>query len=553
MPRIILLQAGQAQPFELDRDELFLGRLPECEIQLPSNMISRKHARIFVDGSGFAIEDLNSGNGTFVNGQRITEATLLKHDDRIKIGPMLLRYETERSYASATPPQPKPKPQIELSADDSASAVMGSVENASGFGLTNVQPEAKLKAVLEISRGLAGTIDLEKLLPKILETMFGIFPQADRGCILLRDDRTGNLVPRAVRHRRDEEDASIRLSRTIVKQVMEQKKAILSADAASDDRFKSSESISSLTIHSMMCAPLLNLNGDPIGLINMDSQNPLAQFRKDDLEILVAVAGQAALSYEGARLLTSYVEKQKQDNEMNIARSVQHALLPEHLPTVPGYEFFAFYDAAQAVGGDYYDVISLPDGRIVLAFGDVAGKGVPASLVMSRISSVVRSTTEFVTDAAEAVNRINDHMCARAVEGRFVTFVLVIVDPKNHKLSLVNAGHMSPLIRHPDGTIEEFPQELSGLPIGVMEGYAFDVAERDIAPGETIVIFTDGVSEAMNPENDLYSLERLRDFVSKNSADPTKLGKAIRADVKRFANGQPPNDDITLMVFGRCQ
>jgi serine phosphatase RsbU (regulator of sigma subunit) len=440
---------------------------------------------------------------------------------------------------------------VKISMEEAGSTIMGSVDNAQGFGMLDVQPEAKLKAVLDISRSLAGTVDLDALLPKVLDTLFAVFPHADRGCILLREENGQKMIPRAMKHRRADADDTVKLSRTVLSAVMEQKKAILSADAGSDARFQAAESISSLSIRSMMCVPLIGLNGDVLGVIHIDTQNPMAQFRKDDLEILVAVAGQASLSCESARLLSSYVEKQKQDNEMAIAADVQRALLPDGHPKVAGYEFFTAYEAAQAVGGDYYDIIPLKNGKICLAFGDVAGKGVPASLVMSRIASTVRTTVEFVEVANEAVNRINDHMCAKAVEGRFVTFVLVILDTVNHTMSLANAGHMSPMIRKPDGTIEEFDDAMVGIPLGVMEGFEFELVTRPIAIGETVVIFTDGVSEAMNPEGDLYSLERLRATISGSSARASQLGPIIRADVKKHANGRPQNDDITLMVFGR--
>jgi serine phosphatase RsbU (regulator of sigma subunit) len=333
--------------------------------------------------------------------------------------------------------------------------------------------------------------------------------------------------------------------------VLTDKTGILSADAANDARFQASETISNFTIRSMICVPLLGLDGEPLGIINIDTQNPLKQFRPEDLDVLMAVAGQAALSYENARLAVSYMEKQKQDNEMQIAANVQRALLPEKLPEAPGYEFFASYESAQAVGGDYYDCLLLPNDKVCLAFGDVAGKGVPASLVMSRLSSVVQNTLEFVQSAGEAAERINHHMCANAVEGRFVTFTLTIIDLKTHEMSLVIAGHMSPIIRKADGSVEEFPEEVVGLPLGVADGVPFDVVKRTLQPGETVVIYTDGVSEAMNPESDLYTVERLRDVISKNTSRPSELGKIILADVKKHANGRYQNDDITLMAYGR--
>jgi len=555
MPRIVLLQQGQATPFDLKQGENVIGRLPECDIQINSNMVSRKHARIVCLGEKLTIEDLGSGNGTFINATKVETPSPLKNNDRIKLGPVMFRIEAagepgQEDSSSAVLKQAAKVAAVQLGTDDGNSTIMGAAEHTEGFGLLDVQPQAKLKAILEITRSLAGNHDIEKILPKILDTLFGIFPHADRGVVLLKD-LAGNMVPRAMKHRREDADESVKLSRTIVKNVLEQKKAILSADASSDSQFQASESISALSIRSMMCAPLISMSGEPMGLINIDTLNPLSQFKKEDLDIMIAVAGQASMSYEGARLLQSYVEKQKQDSEMNIARDVQRALLPESLPEVEGYEFYTTYEAAQAVGGDYYDVIPLEDGRVCLAFGDVAGKGVPASLVMSRMSSVVRSMTEFVPDAAQAVYKINNHMCAKAVEGRFVTFVFVLLDTKQHTMSVVNAGHMSPMIRLPDGSIEEFDEATIGVPIGVVEDYPFESVSRTLGPGETVVIYTDGVSEAMNPAGDLYGTETLRNLVSKGSPQVSVLGPAIRADVKRHANGRPQNDDITLMVFGR--
>jgi len=560
MSKLVLLQSGEAVPYELEGQEATLGRHPDCDIQLQSNMVSRKHARVFEEGGQQYVEDLGSGNGTFVNGKKIEGKTLLNHQDRIKVGPLLLRFEskaagpkTPQSSSSAISANAATMAfNLDLASDDDDSVtLMDTVDNSSGFGIMGAQPEAKLKGILEIAKSLAGTVDLESLLPKILDTLFNVFPQADRGCILLKDAETAQMLPRAYKHRRADVDDTVKLSRTILNKVLTEKSGILSADAASDSRFEQSESISSLTIRSMMCVPMLSLDGEPAGVIQLDTQNPLQRFQKEDIDLLLAVAGQAALSYESARLMVSAMEKKKQDDEMEIARGVQQALLPEKLPEIDGYQFFASYDSAQAVGGDYYDCFTLDGDRVCLSFGDVAGKGVPASLVMSRMSSVVQSTVAHVGDVGEAVAAINNHMCANAVEGRFVTYVLVIIDLKTHEMSLVIAGHMSPIIRKADGEFEEFDEESVGLPIGVLEDYPFDVLSRRLDPGEIVVIYTDGVSEAMNPSGDLYTEERVREFVKNGPAAADVLGKDLLADVRRHANGRPQNDDITIMTFGR--
>jgi phosphoserine phosphatase RsbU/P len=549
MATLMLLKDGEAIGFKLADEVTVLGRAPECQIQLDSNMVSRRHAQVTRDKGSYFVEDLGSGNGTFLNGKRIQERTPLKANDRIKLGPMLLRFETSSASRTLSAGE-DPTTGVEISADVT-STIMESADNRTGFGLLQVQPEAKLRAVIEIARGLAGTVDLQAIVPRILDTLFTIFPQADRGCILLKDAETDNMLPVAQKHRKPDADDTVKLSRTILNKVLSERTGILSADATSDSRFEAAASISSLTIRSMMCVPLLGLDGAPMGVINLDTQNVLSRFTKDDLELLLAVAGQAALSYESARLLTSHMEKLKQDSEMAIARNVQHALLPKTLPQAPGYDFYASYDSALAVGGDYYDAMALEDGKICLSFGDVAGKGVPASLVMSRISSVVRSTLQYVDDVGKAIASVNNHMCSSAVEGRFVTYILAVVDTQSHDLQLSIAGHMSPMIRKSDGSIEEFDEESVGVPIGVLENYPYDVLSRPIAPGETVLFYTDGVSEAMNHKSELYGDKRVREFLRKSTGSAAEIGKALLSDVRSHANGRPQNDDITIMIFSR--
>ncbi|MDA1163676.1 MAG: SpoIIE family protein phosphatase [Planctomycetota bacterium] len=571
MATIVLLQEGEAIPYPVGDGESVIGRHPDCTIQLKLNTISRRHARFTKRDGQYYIEDLGSGNGTVVNGTQLEKEKPhpLNHQDRIKFGPMLLRFECEESRPAASAPSapaPAPAPvRIPVGGDDfgvtvnfadeedDEAEIMGTLASTGGgFGMLEVQPEVKLKAVIDITRSLCGETNLDAMLPAILDTLFRVFPHADRGCVLLKDpEKGGEMVPRAFKHRREGEDATVRLSRTILKKVLEEKTGILSADAANDDQFDASESISNLAIRSMMCVPLLDKETEPIGVINIDTMNPVTQFTSEDLDLLMTVAGQAALTYENARLMKSFLEKQKQDGEMNIAQGVQQALLPETLPQPPGWKFYASYDSAQAVGGDYYDAFDLGDGKFVLSFGDISGKGVPGAIIMSRMSSCVQSTLQFTHDPLEAVNAINKHMCANAAEGRFVTYNFVLLDINTNEISLVNAGHMSPMVLKPDGTIDEFPEDSIGLPIGVMEGYPYEVEKRIIDPGETMILFTDGVDEAMNPDGELYTLERMRELIRKGPRDPEELGKILLADVRRHANGRPQNDDITIMIFGR--
>ena len=574
MASLVVQQGEKRISYDLQEGHNLVGRHPDCGISIVQASVSGKHAMITGKDGQFILEDVGSRNGTFVNKQRVAARVKLSHNDMIQFGDAISKFD-DPSAAAATPspataraPAQRPSSatinilsagtltsellSVALNDDTEAdSNIVGEVRSDGRFGGLDVNPEANLKAVLEITNSLAGTVDLDTILPRILDTLFGIFRYADRGCILLRESNSSEMVPRAMKHRREGEDASVRLSRTIVNKVLEQKIGVMSADAAMDSEFSASESIADLKIRSMMCVPLLGLDGESIGILSIDSQNPLGQFTQEDLDILMTVAGQAALSYENARLMRAFSEKQKADNELAIAESIQRSLLPSEMPEVDGYQFFASYDAAQAVGGDYYDWFDFGDGKICLSFGDIAGKGVPGAIIMGRMNSCVQSTLRHVREVVPAICSINEHMCDTNVEGRFVTYVLAIVDTKNHTVELANAGHMAPIIRRANGSVEQFDEEIIGTPVGVLEDYPYESEIRSLEPGDMVVIFTDGVDEAMNYQDELYGGERLLQFVKDGTPEARVLGESLLADVRKHAGGRPQNDDITIMTFGR--
>lgn len=549
MPRIVVL-LNEETSFELTKFPAVLGRSPDCDIQVDNAQVSRRHAQIVEQSGQYFIECLGAANRTAVNSKLLElkerSAAPLQHNDRIKLGPVRLRFEADGSV-----PEPVAATSGGFELDDNSSATIMGSSAARGFGVFEVRPEEKLRGILKINQSLAGQVELTEIAPRILDVLFDIFPQADRGSIQVRLPGSERLVPVAQKRRAEGDDESVRLSRTILMKVLDERIGILSADAANDARFSASESISSLKLHSMMCVPMLDLQGNAFGVINLDTQNPMKRFTDEDLELLMAVASQAANAYENVRLLKSHLEKQKQDEEMKIARSVQKALLPEVLPEVPGWYFFASYDAAQAVGGDYYDCFMIGEHKICVSFGDVAGKGVPGALIMSRVASVVQNTMSFTDDVAVAISRINRHMCHNMVAGRFVTYTLAVVDLQTNRISMVNAGHYPPLVRRSDGTVEDFAGGQIGIPIGIMDDYEYDVVERQIEPGDLFLLRTDGVDEAMAPDGSLYTTEKVLEFVAKGVGNSAQLGRDLLTDVRRHANGRPQNDDIAIMTFGR--
>jgi serine phosphatase RsbU (regulator of sigma subunit) len=415
-----------------------------------------------------------------------------------------------------------------------------------------VNPETKLRALVEITQNLSRATALDDILPKVLDSLFNIFSQADRAFVVMCSPE-GRLIPKAFKQRRGKEEEGARLSRTIINEVIKAKQAILSADAASDARFELSQSIADFRIRSMMCAPLVTGEEDVLGVIQIDTLDQRARFANDDLDVLASVASQAAFAIDSAQLHERQLGQQKVEADLNAARRVQKSLLPTAPPEVPGYQFFDHYEAANQVGGDFYDYIPLRDGRVAIVLSDVSGKGVAAALVMARLSADVRYWLASEPSAAKAVNQINDSFCRSGWEDRFATFVLALLDPRENRVTVVNAGHMPPLVRHGAGRVEEVAPNSSGFVLGMAEGVEYESADVELAPGENLVLFTDGISEALNPANELYTLKRLAEQTGRGFDGAAALGRAILDDVKRHAAGRAQSDDMCLVVFGRNQ
>ena len=358
-------------------------------------------------------------------------------------------------------------------------------------------------------------------------------------------------MPKAVKHRRSDTEDQIRVSRTIVNQVMKTQEAVLSADAASDSRFDTSQSIADLRIRSMMCAPLVDNEGRSLGVIQIDSKHGRQRFQKEDLDVLASIASQAAIAVDNAQLHETTLKQQAMQRDLELAHKVQRGLLPAEPPTLTGYHFFDFYEPANQVGGDYYDYVELSHQRLAVVLGDVSGKGVSAALLMAKLSGEVRYCLASEPSPAEAVSRINASFSRSGWQDRFVTFVLAVVDPNENTLTLVNAGHMAPLLRLSSGSVEEIGDEQAGLPLGVDADYQYEQYTRPIAPGDFVALFTDGISEAMNAASELYGLNRLRKKLAQRAANVDDLGRLILDDVKLFVGGRPQSDDMCLACFGR--
>ncbi len=553
---LVLKGTNQGTSVPLNGDKIVMGRNADCGVVINLPSVSREHAMIRRIAGKLFIEDLKSRNGTKVNKQEITARVQLKNNDRIQI------CDSEFLFVDVAPTRP-PLPD-ELTGkgappeeeEESSSTVEATISHSSKQ-ILETQPLEKLTFLLNITSELTQTFNLDVLLPKIVDSLFQVFKQADRCFIIFREEGSERLQPRVVKTRRPGEEANARFSRRIVNRCLEDAAALLSEDASSDKRFDLSQSIADCRIRSVMVAPLvMRSTGKACGVIQLDTQGlgGPRKFTQDDLKLLLAVAGQAAIAVENARLHENMVARAGLERDLKLAHQVQMSFLPKKPPQLSGYEFFAHYEPAQEVGGDYYDFIPLAGGRLAVMLGDVAGKGVPAALLMAKVSSDGRFCALTEPDPAQAVYRLNELMQEAGLIDRFVTLAAGFIDSASHRVTFVNAGHMPPLIyRRATNQIEDATtREMAGFPLGVADGIPYESVTVGLEPGDVVVVFTDGVTEAKNRDGDDFQLNnRVPATILAAAPSVGDIGERLVAAVKQHALGLKQHDDITVVCFGR--
>ncbi|MEX0820292.1 MAG: SpoIIE family protein phosphatase, partial [Pirellulaceae bacterium] len=543
-------QAGRR--YDLDRPESVLGRHPECDVVIDVGAVSRYHCKVLSDGTTFSLEDLNSRNGTFLNEQVIEGRTPLEHGNLVRVCDVVFTFhERDQPSSSSDDSSYRAVMVDDESSDSGGSTIMSKLDVRSSIHgpLLAASAEAKLSALIEITRSLSNTLSLDKVLPEALDSLFRIFVQADRGFVGMLDEN-GVLVPRWTKLRREDSDDTIRVSRTIAKQVMETKEAILSADAASDVRFEMSQSIADFRIRSMMCAPLVDRDQNAFGILQIDTLDQRQRFKEGDLELLVSTAAQASIAISNAKMHEESLRQLSLERDLELAREVQQGFLPQAPPDLPDYTFYSYYRAANHIGGDYYDYVPLPNGNLAVIVADVVGHGVAAAMLMAKLSAEARYCLASEPEPAVAVTKLNHRLCQLNLN-RFVTFILAVIDPQTHEITIVNAGHMTPMYRHLDGSVEEPGQAEAGIPLGIVDGFEYKRASITLQPGELLTLYTDGLDEAANASGEQYSIERMRKRVRASDGTPEGTGEALVTDIRAHITGCPQHDDMCLVVLRR--
>lgn len=540
MVRLITLQGpSSGQQFLLDKDCCVIGRQPDSEVYLESLAVSRQHAQITCHDGTFYVEDLDSSNGTYLNGRAIVPRVPqgLTDRDTVQIGPYVLALRRDPEQA---PTGPHPQIRAEISA------------LASNQTLYAQNPAHKLQVVLEIAQHLARTLDVGPLLNKLLEHLLILFPQADRALVILcQGDR---LVPRAQCGRGVADPHDFRYSRTMVRRALDGGVGILSEDVREEHGLDKTPTLLALNIRSLLCVPLICSDGRRLGVIQLDCARPGHMFRPADVELLTAVGLQVAVVLDNAALHAERLHTIRLEEEVRLAREIQGGFLPTNYRPLgnAGFELYATVHPARQVSGDLYDFFPL-EGRLAFFVGDVSGKGMPASLFMVAVRTLSRHLASAENRPGETLRRLSAALSADNSSGTFVTLLHGLYDPRTGEVIMASGGHPLPLLRRADGRVETVAMR-TGLLLGCDLGRAsWPDTQLTLAPGETLIVYTDGFSEARAPDGTMFGEERLCELLGGSRASlPLEVcAEEARGAIERFTGSSEQQDDLTLFLLRR--
>jgi len=569
MPDLIVKYPDRApDTCPLGRLRITIGRSARNDICISDPFASRVHAEVRREGDLYMMQDLGSANGTYYNGERAEAPIQLTHGGRIQIGETEIEFRDkpvadELTAASIDDHLPTALPgatiAFESASHRTTSGLLQAIEGArsqvtEGRAITTPRGDeqsALLALISKVGVTLLASATLDETLAQVAALVFEAVP-AERCLIMLRDDKSGGELRARVAELRQRkgEVGEIRVSRTIIEEVINQGRSVLTSDAQHDPRFMSS-TVTFQGIRSVLAVPL-GVGKKIFGIIYADSPLAEARFTEDHLKVLTTLGSVAAIRVENARLIEEHLEREHLDRELQLAREIQQRFLPTAPPAVPGYELQGISFPSYEIGGDYYDFIKCSDGRMIIALGDVSGKGTAAALLMSSLHAAVHAQVASCQPLATTITAVNRYLAENTPANRFVTLFYAELDPTAGTLSFVNAGHNPPLIVHAAGTVETLAP--GGIPLGILSETEFREGRARLEPGDALVIYSDGVTETQNPRGEEFGPERLRDVVLNNlDSSAASLRDRIEAALTQFAQGTPAVDDITLVIVKRAK
>jgi serine phosphatase RsbU (regulator of sigma subunit)/pSer/pThr/pTyr-binding forkhead associated (FHA) protein len=551
----------QGEPFDhpLGDGPLVVGRASGSDLVLEDRFLSRHHSRIFRQGGQLMIEDLESRNGTLVNGRPVKEPSPLKPGDVIKIsGSVLTVLDADQTADSGgagrlssvrTISDELPDHTILRSASGLLSDATTEGREIGGDAEEVRRYAERLKLLNEVHRALGRSMELDELLELILERVFDHL-RPEQGAVFLK--RGGELVLGATRSLPGV-DGEFVTSTSLQREVTEKGMAALVLDVESDERFAAAQSILFSGIRSLVAAPLLDIEGT-LGMIVLSSRAGVRQFSEEDMELLVSLASVAALCLRNVSLAAEAVEHQRLEQELTLGRRIQEALLPDRLPEVEGYELYARNIPSRGVSGDYYVVLERRresgDGECVLMVADVSGKGIAASILTASLEALAAGPIEDGLDPDEIFRRLSRLLHHRTPPEKYATAFLAVLDPATGRLRYANAGHNAALMVRASGEVEELAS--TGLPLGLLEQAAYQAGEAELGGGDTLILYTDGITEAEDPDDEEYGLERLTALCREHRREgPEPIVRRLAESLESFVRGRPFADDRTIVMAQR--
>jgi phosphoserine phosphatase RsbU/P len=563
MELLILEPEGESKTVPLQQGSLSLGRSADNDLPYPTDQwLSRYHLRFEQENGRWSIRDCESRNGTIVNSVNLKQPRILHPGDRIYAGHLTIEVRAEpkdelhneekngdaREIVSFVP-----MPQVSFEEKGTLVTNLERVLGQTRLDSTgSAQRAARADVTLTTTRVVGALIragqelSSHRPLPELFEVILDLAlsaVEAKRGVILTVEKEPALRV-------RASKGADFTISTSVRERVLRDKCSLVISDAQLDESFKEQKSIVMHKVRSVMAVPLQT--GDRvIGLIYVDTGDLLKPFSQEDLDLLTVMANVAAIRIEQARLVEVEQSEKLMESELASACEIQRSLLPTENPDCPGYDIAGFNLACRRVGGDYYDFITYRDGRLAIIVGDVAGKGMAASLLMSSLQAFVHMLTESSPDPAVALTVLNRNVAKRCPPGRFITFFYGLLDPATGKLQYANAGHNYPLLVKADSSV----MGLAGhaMVLGILDSVTYQAFETQLAPGDMLALFSDGVTEARTAKDQQeFGEQRLAGFLAARRDQPVAKIIDELVNYVRTWTGQPAfADDFTVVLVRR--
>jgi sigma-B regulation protein RsbU (phosphoserine phosphatase) len=564
--------------YRLDAGECLIGRRLDCHICVPDQRISRRHARIRRESDGYALEDLGSCNGSFVNGRRIQGSARLRHGDEVEIGASRFRIDlSDEMVAQAESTAVRITQNVGDNTINMIEVAHLGLSPKTGLApppkgtapvaLDASRLERKLQAMYRISETVASTLDANALLQKVCGILLEVFPQASAVAAVTFDPRSKQLRTQAARRRKGREtpggQATMDISQQVVDRVLRQGQSVL-LRATTDTPIgpmdtlviknpllmpKPDGTMPSLdegAVGWRMGAPL-SFRGEHLGILHVDAESALGYFTQDDLDLLQGLASQSGIALHLIGLHQRLLARDRLDYDLRLARQIQRNLLPREPPKVSGLDFAVHYEPAFHVGGDFYDFLWLDPTRLAMVVGDVSGKAISGALFMARVTSEIRFAAPVESHPRRIIQRVNRALAEVAEDGMFVTMVFLSLDLTQQVLRFSNAGHTTPLLLRGGKVTPLEYAEARCLPVGVEARVEVAEAQVKLLPGDVLVLYTDGIIEARSMTGEFYGVERLHAVLQRTGGTARQVLEAVLADLDKFVEDAPQADDQTVV------